>query len=357
MPALPGVSKYGALMGRPRRHFNAKNIYLIRNFCAGYQARFLPEEELNKVIWGLLLKFARSYGIKLYAFVFMQSYFEILLQAPEENLNHFMCHFQCELSKALNRLQGRRGSTFPHRYTDEVVMEDRVEDVVSEIIGRPCTDNLVAHPAEWPGVSSWRAHQSGEEMVGYWTESEDYWLLRRRYSEDEYSDETVRDMAATEYRMALARLPGWKELDVEACREKIDAFARAHAEERASVWEHYGWEDETGRKMPPPGVSQVLACPIDRQTHPCHPIRRGRCLTWCSEARAAFYAARQAANARYTGAASRMRRGSKRTYFPAGMIPPGHLHCVGSPGAVAAGENPQAPEEIDANTSARAEHG
>jgi hypothetical protein len=30
------------------------------------------------------------------------------------------------------------------------------------------------------------------------------------------------------------------------------------------------------------------------------------------------------------------------------MIPPGHLHCVGSPGAIASGENPQDPEEIKA---------
>jgi hypothetical protein len=30
------------------------------------------------------------------------------------------------------------------------------------------------------------------------------------------------------------------------------------------------------------------------------------------------------------------------------MIPPGHLHCVGSPGAIASGENPQDPDEIKA---------
>jgi hypothetical protein len=339
-------------MGRPRRKFEADTIYLVRNFCVGYRARFLPEDELNNIVWGQLLKFASEYGIKLFAFVFMQSYFEILLQAPEQNLDQFMGRVQTEIARAVNQLQREHGRFFADRYTDEPVMEDRIEEVMATVIGRPCSENLVAHPSEWPGVSSWNAHQSGEKMVGRWTESDDYWRLRRRYSEDDFSDDEIREMAATEYRMELARLPTWKDLSEDECREKIDEFARKHADVRAEAWEHYGYEDENGQKAQPPGVEEVMECSTRHRTHDWHPIRRGRCLTWCEETRAAFKVARRRDEDRYTNAAIRRRRGIGGAYFPAGMIPPGHLHCVGSPGAIASGENPQDPEEIKAREEA-----
>jgi hypothetical protein len=95
-----------------------------------------------------------------------------------------------------------------------------------------------------------------------------------------------------------------------------------------------------------------MKCSTRHRTHYWHPIRRGRCLTWCEETRAAFKAARRRDEDRYTYAAIRRRRGIGGAYFPAGMIPPGHLHCVGSPGAIASGENPQDPDEMKAREEA-----
>jgi hypothetical protein len=157
--------------------------------------------------------------------------------------------------------------------------------------------------------------------------------------------------------MELARLPKWKDLSDDECREKISEYARKHADVRAETWEHCGDEDENGQKVQPPGVDDVMKCSTRHRTHYWHPIRRGRCLTWCEETRAAFKAARRRDENRYTYAAIRRRRGIGGAYFPAGMIPPGHLHCVGSPGAIASGENPQDPEEIKAQEEAEKSDG
>ena len=107
-------------MGRPRRNFKSDCIYLVRNFCANYEARFLPQEAIKKAIVGLLCKYANQYGIEIFGFIFMRSYFEILLRGPEQTIHRFMHGFQGDLARTLNALQGTHGSVFPQRYTDEI---------------------------------------------------------------------------------------------------------------------------------------------------------------------------------------------------------------------------------------------
>jgi hypothetical protein len=182
-------------------------------------------------------------------------------------------------------------------------------------------------------VSSWAAHQTGEELVGRWVNSKDYWRLRKRRSLEEKSDEEIREMAATEYRMKLARLPTWEKLSEEQCREKVRKYADNAAKLRADAWAAHG------EGLTPPGVAEVLEKSILTTTHPYEPIRRRLCLTYCDETREAFFEEYRDAVKRYKEAAERLRRGQDKAFFPRGMIPPGHLHCAGSPGAEAAGEN------------------
>lgn len=334
-------------MGRPHRIFESDTIYYVQNFCRSGLALITPTEAINDIIMGLLLKHAEAYNIKIIAFIFLPHRFGLLLAAPDQNLNEFMCRFQGDLSKALKKYHGYSESTFPERYIDNPVMDDALEEALTEILALPCTEDLVAHPSEWPGVSSWNAHQTGEALVGSWANSEDYWPVRRSHDEDKYTDEDCRQMTAKEYELELTLLESWEDLSDEARREKIEELVRPAVEQRAEIWETCGPRDENG-KCVIPGANAIRDCSPKRWLQRHKPARkRGRCMSECAETRRKFKKERKRKEERYTNAACRLRRGISAAYFPAGMIPPGHRFAVGSPAAIRAGENPQDPAELE----------
>lgn len=328
-------------MGRGRRHFDADTLYLVKNICADNQARFTPTPKIEESIRGLLSKYATVYNIRLVAFIFKPHAFWILLQGPELNIDKFMCVLQTCISKDINRFQGRRGSVFADRYTAEPVLEDKQEDILRELIAQPCLDDMVEHPRLWTGVSSWSSHISGEEFVGHRLHTGLYWAMRQSPEYVGYSDQKLREMATLEYRVRLEKLPVWKKLSDEECAEKIRGFAEEAAERREVFWAAVQAESE--EQVLIPCIEDVLAYSDQRSLDFFKPIRRGRCHSDNISALNAFFAARKKRNKSYTQAARKLREGKKDVYFPAGMYPPGHLHCVGSPAAIRAGQNPQAP--------------
>lgn len=339
-------------MGRPQRQFDPKLPYLVQNFCHANMGLMQPTEQIRETIMGLLLKYAVKLNIKLFAFTFLPHRFDILLQAEDNNINVFMANFQRDLSCALRKIHYLDGPIFTQRYTPTPVLEDALEYAVREVVALPCTENLVAHPSEWPGASSWKAQQGDEKLVGFWADSEDYWPERRKYSQDELSDEDCWERTATRYELTLSRIKPWENLSVEARRERLQEVVQPDVETRATAWKLHGRPDEDGH-LHIPGVAEVLAMSpfarIDAITR-----RRGSraCMTMEPEAARALRKKHKENEERYIGASCRRRRGLKSTYFPTGMIPPGHRYAVGSPAAIRAGENPQDPAELAAQQAA-----
>lgn len=338
-------------MGRPHRQFNSKTKYYVQNFCRSGLALITPSDFMNETIRGLLLKYVATFNIKIFAFCFLPHRFDLLVQAPEDNLHEFMCRFQGSLSKALNKYHGLNEPNFTQRYIDNPVMEDALEDTIIEILTLPCTEDLVAHPSEWPGVSSWDAHQTDDELVGYWANSEDYWPVRRKHDEDTYTDEDCWQMAATKYEVPLSLIKPWEEMSDEARCAKIDELIQPAVKQRVEIWEACGPRDDAGNCIVP-GVKEIRDCGPNRwlERHRAA-LKRGRCITLCVETRHAFKKARKEKEERYVNAACRLRRGIPGAYFPAGMIPPGHRFAVGSPAAIRSGENLQDPAELAAGNT------
>lgn len=330
-------------MGRRRRHFDKNTLYVVKNICLYKQARFTPTPELEERIRGLLTKYVTRYKIKLVSFIFTPSGFKLYLLSPEQNLHKFMCLLQTNISKDVNKLQERTGPVFAGRYSAEPVLEDEQEEVMREIIAQVCMDDLVAHPEDWGGASSWAAQLSGEEIVGHRVDRALFWRLRRAPEYYNTPDFLLEQMATIEYRVKLTPLPIWADLSHAERAKKIQEFAESAAELRRSAYAAQALEYD--EKPDIPGLKEVLASSSYDHYDLWKPMRRGYCHTMDEEQIEAFYKAREERDEQYDDAARRLRRGEEDIYFPEGMIPPGHLHCVGSPSAIASGQNPQRPDD------------
>ena len=380
-------------MGRRLRHFCPNTFYLLTNTVTENQARFELTPEVHAVIEGLLFKYAHVYGIELANFVFTRHYFKILAKSPTLNFHQFMGNFQGNLSRVLNKLQERTGSVlFSKRFQATPVHQDAHEEVFRDILQTPVTDGLVQHPNEWPGVSAWgalsqeRDHEEVCEVSAKWTNSTDYWPLRRNPEQDEFDDDEVRELAATNYRVTLAKLPVWKDLSARDYAQKVrdmgakiaekvfksskaelDISATSRDEDvenSLSAGGNNGGDigdegdqaptntpadnaDTTIKTKNLPPTHELITCPATHRCPPWKPIYDGVCITFDQKIRQQVQEEVHDREAQYDRAALRLREGKTNVYFPEGMIPPGHLYCVGSPDAVRTGQNPIAPQPVD----------
>ena len=97
--------------------------------------------------------------------------------------------------------------------------------------------------------------------------------------------------------------------------------------------------------LPPglPTMDDIAALGPHQRLARWKPMCRTHCHTFVEEKIKEFRKELKRRNKAYTESARRLRRGEAGVYFPDGMIPPGHLHCVGSPGAKKAKERSQQP--------------
>ena len=66
-----------------------------------------------------------AFEIESHAFVLMNNHYHLIVRTPKANLSQFMCYFNRELSKELNRTTKRINQTFGCRYYASIVRDPR----------------------------------------------------------------------------------------------------------------------------------------------------------------------------------------------------------------------------------------
>lgn len=66
-----------------------------------------------------------AFEIEIHAFVLMNNHYHLIVRTPKANLSQFMCYFNRELSKELNRTTKRINQTFGSRYYASIVKDPR----------------------------------------------------------------------------------------------------------------------------------------------------------------------------------------------------------------------------------------
>ncbi|QDG51057.1 hypothetical protein FIV42_10020 [Persicimonas caeni] len=306
-------------MGHPLRNQEKDAIYELGNRTLHQIYALLPEEQVNRIILGLLAKMAWRYSVEIFAFCFMSNHFHILARCPSLQMHLFMRDFQSQLAKKINKLRGRKGTFWERRYTAIRVLDDEMLlERLRYIVCNPCESNLVQHPMKWPGLCSWDIHKSGEPLVGKVVNRKTYWAEKRKKKNEDKTEAELIQMATETYTLDMAKLPQWQDLDDEAYHKKIVEVCHDHADELD--------KKRVGKCI---GREKVLA--RDWEDRPNEPKRAPRplCLGSKLEKLGEYRADYRALVDRYRTAIDRWRKGKSSVTFPDGTIPPGHQFCEG----------------------------
>ena len=146
-------------MSSPRRVLKGSTVAVVRR-CSERRFFLRPSRRLNRVIRFLLGTYARKYGIKLHAFVFMGNHFHLVLTDTRRKLPKFMEQLDAMLTRVINKHLNRQGRLWESKpYTSWIfeTPEELLQHLVY-LVANPVEAWVVRTPDRWPGVISLPSH-------------------------------------------------------------------------------------------------------------------------------------------------------------------------------------------------------
>jgi len=117
----------------------------------------LPREKINLIIAAWFAKALVLYGqgLKVYAFTFLSNHFHLLIEDTTGSLAQFMCYFQGNVARAINKDLGRHGKFWGREY-DDVIVDGEAEfwDRYGYTMCNAVKSGLVDKASEWVGFNS-----------------------------------------------------------------------------------------------------------------------------------------------------------------------------------------------------------
>jgi len=206
-------------------------VHFVTNRCEQEQFLLLPRNRINDLVREWL---ARAYvfaggGIEVFAFVFLSNHFHLLCRDTRGNLARFMCYFEANLARAVNRELRRHGKFWAREYDDVLVDGDaELLDRYAYVLCNAVKAGLVDEAAQWVGVSS-LGHALKDEpvRVSALNRTKLHNATRRGQKVD------VKDFIET-FEMPVTRPPMWTGLKQRDIAARVVGLVRAgEAEYRA----------------------------------------------------------------------------------------------------------------------------
>jgi len=146
-------------MSFARRVLKGSTVAVVRR-CSERRFFLRPNSRLNRTIRFLLGCYARRYGIKLHAFVFMGNHFHLILTDARGMLPKFMEQFDAMLTRVINKHLGRQGRLWESKPYTHWIFETREELLqhLVYVVANPVEAWVVRTPDRWPGVISLPSH-------------------------------------------------------------------------------------------------------------------------------------------------------------------------------------------------------
>ncbi len=302
---------------RPLRHIHPDHMVEVTTRTLDGMKLLRPSKEVHRIIAGVVGRAQEQCGIELYAFVFMSTHYHMLLGCKDaEQQSNFMRMLNGNLSKKLNDLNGRTGSTWARRFRAIPVSNDRATQRrrLRYLLAHGVKERLVRRCKDWPGLSALPWLLKGTPIRGVWTSFTARYHARRRAGYVPVPGEFD-----TVYTLQMSVLPCWRELDAPEWRAEVASMvADIEAEEAARCLE------ETGQALEAQivGADAVLAAdPRERlawQKRTRAPSVHAVAKAVRKRMRAELAALREA----YAEASARFRAGERDVAFPAGTFRP-----------------------------------
>jgi putative transposase len=207
-------------------------VHFVTNRCEQEQLLLLPKGRINDLVLEWLAKAYAFVGgeIDLYAFVFLSNHFHILVRDTHGQLARFMCYFEANLARAMNRELGRHGKFWGREYDDVIVDgEDALLDRYAYVLCNAVKAGLVDRAEEWIGVSSLGSALRGEALLA------NALNRTRLHNATRRGQKVNRDDFVEALEVPVSVLPMWaclEQIEVAACVSELVASGEAEYRER-----------------------------------------------------------------------------------------------------------------------------
>jgi REP element-mobilizing transposase RayT len=147
-----------------------------------------PGRPTNEAILGILGQAQARHGMVVHYVVVMSNHIHLLLCPRDAHqLARFMCFVNSNVAREVGRIVGWRERFWSGRY-HAIVVSDEAEAQLGRLrylLSQAVKEGLVAHPFEWPGVSSARALAEGDQLAGTWIDRVGLYRARQRSKPDD----------------------------------------------------------------------------------------------------------------------------------------------------------------------------
>jgi len=281
------------------------------------QGRFLlrPEEELNRIVRGILARAARLHEVQVVGAVFLSNHYHLLVWVEHaQQLARFMGYLNGNLARETGRLHDWREKFWSRRYQAVLVSEEEEAQVarLKYLLSHGAKENLVHRPQDWPGVHCAEALVKGVPLEGVWVHrSRQYAAQRQRKpcSPNDFSEVEL---------LSFAPLPCWAHLSEVQYRERIRAMlleieqesAEARERDRSPLPARRVCRRRVLRQHPHSGPEKLQKRPAPL----VHAFRKSVRREICAAYGYFLTAFRQAAR--------KLKAGEQGVVFPSGSFPP-----------------------------------
>ena len=183
------------------------SVHFITNRTEHEMYLLLPSPVINALVLFWLAKAKALYGdgIQIYGFIFMSNHFHLLLKDTKGQLAEFMRYFQSGLAVSINKHFKRHGRFWAREYDDVIVDgEEEFWNRYDYLFGNPVKAGLVATPAQWKGVNSYKYALENKPIIGTGINTTAYNEAKRCHK-----DVKPKEFEET-YEFKLAQPPAWK---------------------------------------------------------------------------------------------------------------------------------------------------
>lgn len=287
---------------------------------------FVNNKELEQEILGYAAKYAKRYGVKLYAFSVEGNHIQFPALFPRANRAHFMRDFNSSVARAVPRRQAKHpgGRFWARRYSAEYLPGPRdIEEQFFYTVLQPVQDGLVDDISQYPGYNCFEDAISGRKRtfkVVRWKEYNDARRWDKNVPIGDFTDSL---------ELCYTRLPGYKSM---SRKEYMDMMRVKLKQRTAEIIRSRNGKRSLGplllRKIKPG------ALPLNTKTSTVN-SHRPRILSVDNQDRARGRAWYFSIYFRYREASASYRRGNLRVRFPAGTYRP-PVFTVGYRGHAAA---------------------
>ena len=141
-----------------RRMHMPDEIHLVTNRCFQGRLFMLPSAKINFIIGYWFARALEKYGqgLKIFAFQFLSNHYHLLVKDTQGTLARFMCYFQANVAKAVNKESGREGKFWCGHYDDKIIVDDAdFWSTYKYVTCNAVKAGLVNRSDEWIGWSSY----------------------------------------------------------------------------------------------------------------------------------------------------------------------------------------------------------